>query len=100
MPPYPSYTSCALIVDIPWSPNAIILLFDDILNGTAKETTKKYIEMMEYLSSLLPTVSTKVSAMWQTTEKRCLICSLPNSVSQPKRLKGLVRYLGQGLLLV
>jgi hypothetical protein len=46
------------------------------------------MEMMEYLSSLLPTVSTKVSAMWQTTEKCCLICSLPNSVSQSKGLKG------------
>ena len=41
----------------------IIILFDDIFNGTAKETTKKYIEMMEYLSSLLPTASTKVSVM-------------------------------------
>jgi hypothetical protein len=88
MPSYPSYISCTFIVDIPWSQNAIIILFDDIFNGTAKETTKKYIEMMEYLGSLLPTVSTKVSAMWETTEKRCLICSLPNSVSQSKSLKG------------
>jgi hypothetical protein len=42
-------------------------LFDDTFNGTAKETTKKYIEMMEYLSSLLLTASTKVSATWETT---------------------------------
>jgi len=39
----------------------------------SEETTKKYIEMMEYLSSLLPTASTKVSATWETTQKRCAI---------------------------
>jgi hypothetical protein len=90
MPPYPSYTSCTLIINIPWSQNAIIILFDDIFNDTAKETTKKYMEMMEYFSSLLPTVSTKVSAMWQMTKKHCLISSLPNLnlVSQSKSLKG------------
>ena len=71
--PYPSHTSCTLIVDIPQSQNTIIILFDDTFNGTAKETTKKYIEMMEYLSSLLPTASTKVSATWETTQKCCAI---------------------------
>jgi hypothetical protein len=61
MPPYPSHISCTLSLDIHLSKNAIIILFDDTFNGTAKETTKKYIEMMGYLSSLLPTASTKVS---------------------------------------
>jgi len=62
MPPYPSHTSCTLSVDTPWSQNAIIILFDDIFNGTATKTMNKYIKMVEYLSSLLPTASTKVSA--------------------------------------
>src|ERR1700709_2524594 len=101
MPPYPSYTSCTLIVDIPWSQNATILLFNDILKGTAKETMKKYIEMMEYLSSLLPTVSTKVSAMWQKRRK-----ALPNMYYYPirfhsrsKETQGLSALFGAGFAL-
>jgi len=65
-----SHTSCTLSVDIPWSKNAIMTSFNDILNGTAKEITEEYIEMMECLSSLLPTASTKVSATWEMTGKR------------------------------
>jgi hypothetical protein len=70
MAPYPSYTSCTLSIDISWSKNAIVVSFNDMLNGVSKETTKKYIEMMEYLSSLLPTVSTKVSATRGNVQQR------------------------------
>jgi len=70
MPPYPSHTSCTLSVDTPWSQNAIIILFDDILNGTATKTINKYIKMVEYLSSLLPTASTKVSATCGNVQQR------------------------------
>jgi hypothetical protein len=38
MPPYPSHISCTLSLDIHLSKNAIIILFDDTFNGTAKET--------------------------------------------------------------
>jgi hypothetical protein len=71
---YPSHTSCTLIVDIPWSQNTIRILFDDIFNDWAKETTKEYMKMMEYLSSLLPTASTKVLATWKLSKV------LPNTV--------------------
>jgi hypothetical protein len=86
MAPYPSYTSCTLNVDISWSQSVIIMSFNDIFNGTAKENYEKYMKMMEYLSSLWSTASTKVSAMCRNDCKHCL-CSLPNSISQPKRLK-------------
>jgi len=81
MPPYPLHTSCTLSVDIPRSKNVIMTSFNDMLNGIAKETTQKYIEMMEYLNSLLPTASTKVSANVGND------CSLPDLVSQPKSLE-------------
>jgi hypothetical protein len=47
MLPYPSYTSCILSVDIPWSQNAIIISFTDIFNDTAKKNTGKYMGMKE-----------------------------------------------------
>jgi len=53
---------------------------------------KKAVETMIYLSSLLPTASTKVSAMRGNVRKALLTHWLG--------LKALARYLGQVLLLV